>query len=162
VDEVVLSAILSLSSWYRGLEVMDALLLVRSSDGILDVLCEDRRARGGGGGFLDCDDGRSNLSGLGVGSRDASLGAEARASLKAPRGGGNGGSGRLNSPDVRVLGFSSTGLLISESCSSLEKSSNAIICGPVGTNFPCLCRGSGGFTRLLCVLCGIAPTCSSS
>jgi hypothetical protein len=30
------------------------------------------------------------------------------------------------------------------------------------TDFPCLCRGRGGFTRLLAVLCGITAESSSS
>jgi len=49
-DEVLLSAMLSLSSICDGRET-DALLLVLSNEGI-GALCDVRRASGGGGGFL--------------------------------------------------------------------------------------------------------------
>ena len=126
---------------------------------MLGLRCEDRRANGGGGAFFDTEDGCSETSGLGVGSLDASLDAFAKASRIAFLGTGTGGSGLLNSPDDLAFLVSSTGLDID---SAFEKSSNATICGPDDTDFPCLCLGSGGFTRLLCVRDSDAIESSSS
>lgn len=135
-EDVVLSAMLSLSSIREG-RIEEVPLFVLSSDGA-DARCDDLRASGGGGGFFDCDGGLSLVSGLGVGSRDGSLEACARASLMAPLGPGTGGSGLLNSPDARGFDASSTGLSGIGSLPSLEKSSNATICGPeLDTDFPC-------------------------
>ena len=136
VEEVVLSAMLMLSSIINGRET-DALLLVLSSEGT-GVLCDDRLANGGGGGFFDCEGGRSVTSGLGVGSRDCSLDALARASFIAPPlGPGTGGNGLFISADVRDFDLSSTGLLGSCSWPVFVKSSKATICGPE-TDLPCL------------------------
>lgn len=78
------------------------------------------------------------MSGLGVGSRDGSLEAFARASLMAPLGPGTGGSGLLNSPDARDFDTSSTGLSGVGSLPNFEKSSNPTIWGPeLDTDFPC-------------------------
>jgi hypothetical protein len=160
-EEVVLSAMDSLSSM-RECRIEPALLRVRSSEGI-GARWEERRASGGGGGFLGCVRVAWSvvvMSGLGVGSRRCSpdVAAPAKASLIAVplAAGGNGGSGFFVSDVVRDFDLSSeVGLVISASCWPIfEKSSNPTICGPVlVTDLPCLCRGRGGFTRLLRVLC---------
>jgi len=135
VEEVVLSAMLSLSSARYGRDD-DCPLLVLSNEAT-GCLCDDRRASGGGGGILDCEDGLSDMSGLGVGSRETPLlDACANASLMELLATGVGGSGLFPSPETRALLLSSV-LATSCSCPKFEKSSNATICGP-DTDLPCL------------------------
>jgi hypothetical protein len=66
----VLSAMLSLSSISEGRE--DAVPLRDLVGGGIEILWDERRANGGGGGFFDCD-ACSEASGLGIISRSSSL-----------------------------------------------------------------------------------------